>query len=158
MEFISQVWSALDPMAVPWSGWRVGWQVLAFTPGGHPHHHRCRHDLPALLPGAPCLDLHAIPLHFFRFWLWLTTGQVTSSGWRCTASTTPSQARPKTIRTARQAHGIKTVLLTGAELYRKEAKNVETQKKYGHNTPDDWPERKPVHPLFVARRRFDADH
>ena len=23
------------------------------------------------------LDLHAIPSHFFRFWLWLTTGQVT---------------------------------------------------------------------------------
>ena len=23
------------------------------------------------------LELHAIPSHFFRFWLWLTTGQVT---------------------------------------------------------------------------------
>ena len=23
------------------------------------------------------LDLHALPAHFFRFWLWLTTGQVT---------------------------------------------------------------------------------
>jgi len=26
------------------------------------------------------LDLHAIPSHFFRFWLWLTTGQVTKMG------------------------------------------------------------------------------
>ena len=23
------------------------------------------------------LDLHPIPAHFFRFWLWMTTGQVT---------------------------------------------------------------------------------
>ena len=23
------------------------------------------------------LDLHPLPAHFFRFWLWLTTGQVT---------------------------------------------------------------------------------
>jgi stearoyl-CoA desaturase (delta-9 desaturase) len=29
----------------------------------------------------------------------------------------------------------------GAELYRKESKNLETMKKYGHGTPDDWLER-----------------
>jgi stearoyl-CoA desaturase (delta-9 desaturase) len=38
-------------------------------------------------------------------------------------------------------HGIKTVLFTGAELYRKESKNQETLKRYGHGTPDDWIER-----------------
>jgi stearoyl-CoA desaturase (delta-9 desaturase) len=39
-------------------------------------------------------------------------------------------------------HGIKTVLFTGAELYRNEVKNPETLKRYGHGTPDDWLERR----------------
>jgi stearoyl-CoA desaturase (delta-9 desaturase) len=38
-------------------------------------------------------------------------------------------------------HGIKTVLFTGAELYRKESKNKETLQRFGHGTPDDWIER-----------------
>jgi stearoyl-CoA desaturase (delta-9 desaturase) len=33
------------------------------------------------------------------------------------------------------------VLLEGTELYRAEAKNMETMAKYGHGTPDDWIER-----------------
>jgi stearoyl-CoA desaturase (delta-9 desaturase) len=37
--------------------------------------------------------------------------------------------------------GIKTVLLTGAELYRAESRVPETMVKYGHHTPDDWVER-----------------
>ena len=40
-----------------------------------------------------------------------------------------------------QAHGIKTVLFTGAELYRAETKNLETVSKYGRGTPDYWIER-----------------
>jgi stearoyl-CoA desaturase (delta-9 desaturase) len=31
--------------------------------------------------------------------------------------------------------------LQGAELYRAEAKNIETLEKYGSGTPDDWIER-----------------
>ena len=38
-------------------------------------------------------------------------------------------------------HGIRTVLLQGAELYRQEARNQETMRRYGHGTPDDWIER-----------------
>jgi stearoyl-CoA desaturase (delta-9 desaturase) len=49
-------------------------------------------------------------------------------------------------------HGIKTVLLTGAELYRTESKNQETLDRYGHGTPNDWIERNIIHPLFMARR------
>jgi len=37
--------------------------------------------------------------------------------------------------------GIRTVLLTGTELYRAESKNAETVAKFGHNTPNDWIER-----------------
>ena len=86
------------------------------------------------------MDLHAIPAHFFRFWLWLGTGQVTKE-WvsihrkhhaKCETSEDPHSP---------QAHGIKTVLFKGAELYRAESKNKETMSKFGHGTPNDWIER-----------------
>jgi stearoyl-CoA desaturase (delta-9 desaturase) len=86
------------------------------------------------------LDLHAIPSHFFRFWLWLGTGQETKE-W--VAVHRKHHAKCETIEDPHspQTRGIKTVLLTGTELYRVEAKNVETQEKYGRGTPDDWLER-----------------
>jgi stearoyl-CoA desaturase (delta-9 desaturase) len=40
-----------------------------------------------------------------------------------------------------QTRGIKTVLLTGSELYRRKARNAKTLAKFGHGTPDDWIER-----------------
>ena len=43
------------------------------------------------------LDLHPAVSHFFRFWLWLTTGMITKgNGPRSTASTTP-RWKPRTI-------------------------------------------------------------
>lgn len=86
------------------------------------------------------LDLHPIPAHFFRFWLWLTTGMVTKE-W--VAIHRKHHAKCETIDDPHSpvAHGIKTVLLTGSELYRAEAKVQDTLDKYGHNTPDDWIER-----------------
>ena len=86
------------------------------------------------------MDLHAIPAHFFRFWLWLGTGQVTKE-WvsihrkhhaKCETSEDPHSP---------QAFGIKKVFWEGAELYRAESKNKETMVKYGHGTPNDWLER-----------------
>ena len=69
------------------------------------------------------LDLHPIASHFFRFWLWLTTGSGSpKSGLPSTASTTPSASRRKTPHSP-HVHGIKTVLFQGAELYRAESKN-----------------------------------
>jgi stearoyl-CoA desaturase (delta-9 desaturase) len=38
-------------------------------------------------------------------------------------------------------YGLKRVVLEGAELYIKEARNAETLEKYGIGTPDDWVER-----------------
>jgi stearoyl-CoA desaturase (Delta-9 desaturase) len=86
------------------------------------------------------LDLHAIPSHFFRFWLWLTTGMVTKE-W--VAIHRKHHAKCETVDDPHSpvTRGIKTVLLTGSELYRAEAKVNETLDKYGHNTPDDWIER-----------------
>ncbi len=86
------------------------------------------------------LDLHPVVSHFFRFWLWLTTGTVTKE-W--TAIHRKHHAKCETAEDPHspQVLGIKKVLLEGAELYRKEARNLETLEKYGRGTPDDWLER-----------------
>ena len=86
------------------------------------------------------LDLHPVVSHFFRFWLWLTTGMVTKE-W--TAIHRKHHAKVETPEDPHspQTRGIRTVLFRGAELYREEAKNQETLDKYGKGTPDDWMER-----------------
>jgi stearoyl-CoA desaturase (delta-9 desaturase) len=86
------------------------------------------------------LDLHPVVSHFFRFWLWLTTGMVTKE-WAAI-----HRKHHAKVETAEDPHspvtrGIKTVMWTGAELYRAESRNAETMEKYGHGTPDDWLER-----------------
>ena len=86
------------------------------------------------------LDLHAIPSHFFRLWLWLGTGQVTKE-WVSIHRKHHAKCETEEDPHSPQTRGIKAVLLTGAELYRVESKNKETLKKYGHGTPDDWLER-----------------
>ncbi|WP_298234666.1 acyl-CoA desaturase [uncultured Azohydromonas sp.] len=86
------------------------------------------------------LDLHPLPAHFFRFWLWMTTGMVTKQ-WVAIHRKHHAKCETEEDPHSPQTRGIKTVLLQGAELYRAEAKVPETMKKYGHNTPDDWIER-----------------
>jgi len=86
------------------------------------------------------LDLHPIVSHFFRFWLWLTTGMVTKE-WVAIHRKHHAKVETPDDPHSPQTRGIKTVLLRGAELYRDEAKNTETLAKYGHGTPDDWIER-----------------
>jgi len=86
------------------------------------------------------MDLHAIPSHFFRFWLWLGTGMVTKE-W--VAIHRKHHAKCETVDDPHspQTRGIETVLWRGAELYRAEAKNQETIAKFSHGVPDDWIER-----------------
>jgi stearoyl-CoA desaturase (delta-9 desaturase) len=86
------------------------------------------------------LELGALPSHFFRFWLWLTTGMVTKE-WVAIHRKHHAKCETEEDPHSPQTRGIKTVLLTGAELYRAESKVTETLEKYGHNTPDDWIER-----------------
>jgi len=86
------------------------------------------------------LELHAIPSHFFRFWLWLTTGQVTKE-WAAIHRKHHAKCDTEEDPHSPQTRGIRKVLLEGAELYRTESKNQETLDKYGHGTPDDWIER-----------------
>jgi len=91
------------------------------------------------------LRLHPVVSHFFRFWLWLTTGMNTRE-W--VAIHRKHHAR---VETAEDPHspqvlGIVRVLLEGAELYRQEARNRDTLRVYGHGTPDDWIERRLYRP------------
>jgi stearoyl-CoA desaturase (Delta-9 desaturase) len=86
------------------------------------------------------LDLHPLPSHFFRLWLWLTTGQETKQ-WVAVHRKHHARCETDEDPHSPQTHGIRTVLLRGTELYRKEARNVETQEKFGHGTPSDWIER-----------------
>ncbi|MEP7154920.1 MAG: fatty acid desaturase [Betaproteobacteria bacterium] len=86
------------------------------------------------------LDLHAIPSHFFRFWLWLATGQVTKE-WVSIHRKHHAKCETEEDPHSPMVYGIKKVLTQGAELYRVESKKKETMEKYGHGTPDDWMER-----------------
>ena len=86
------------------------------------------------------LDLHPIASHFFRLWLWLTTGQVTKE-WAAIHRKHHAKCETAEDPHSPQIYGIKKVLFQGAELYRAEQKNAETMVKYGHGTPDDWIER-----------------
>lgn len=86
------------------------------------------------------LDLHPVISHFFRFWLWLTTGMVTKE-WAAIHRKHHAKVETLDDPHSPQQFGIRKVMWQGAELYRKESKNSETMEKYGHGTPDDWIER-----------------
>ncbi|UMR30832.1 fatty acid desaturase [Massilia sp. MB5] len=117
-----------------------GWQTVAFTlivthitiaaVTIYLHRHQAHR----------ALELHAIPSHFFRFWLWLTTGQVTKQ-WAAIHRKHHAKCDTEEDPHSPVTRGIKKVFWEGAELYRAESKNQETLDKYGHGTPDDWIER-----------------
>ncbi len=86
------------------------------------------------------LDLHPVVAHFFRFWLWMTTGMVTKE-WSAIHRKHHAKCETADDPHSPMAHGIKTVLLEGTELYRRESRIKETIDKYGHGAPDDWIER-----------------
>ncbi len=83
------------------------------------------------------LDLHPVASHFFRLWLWLTTGQVTKE-WASIHRKHHAKCETEEDPHSPVTRGIKKVFWQGAELYRAESKNKETMEKYGHGTPDDW--------------------
>jgi stearoyl-CoA desaturase (delta-9 desaturase) len=86
------------------------------------------------------MDLHAIPSHFFRFWLWLSTGMVTKE-WVAIHRKHHAKCETEDDPHSPQTRGIETVFWRGSELYRAEAKNRETVTKFGLGTPNDWLER-----------------
>ncbi|MCO8247396.1 DesA family fatty acid desaturase [Comamonas thiooxydans] len=86
------------------------------------------------------LDLGPVPSHFFRFWLWLGTGMVTKE-WVAIHRKHHAKCETADDPHSPQTRGLGKVMREGAELYRAEARNEETLRKYGHGTPDDWMER-----------------
>jgi stearoyl-CoA desaturase (delta-9 desaturase) len=146
-------WASLHDSIVQWAinGWTdaSGWQVLAFTlivthitiASTTIFLHRSQ--------AHRALELHAIPSHFFRFWLWLTTSTVTKQ-WVAVHRKHHAKCETAEDPHSPVTRGIKTVLLQGRELYRDEAMKAETLKKFGHGTPDDWLE----HHLYTPRNNW----
>jgi stearoyl-CoA desaturase (delta-9 desaturase) len=86
------------------------------------------------------LDLHPVVSHFFRVWLWLTTGMQTKE-WVAIHRKHHAKCETPEDPHSPQTRGLRKVLWQGAELYMAEAGNKETLARYGHGTPDDWLER-----------------
>ena len=110
------------------------WQILIFTlivthitiAGVTIFLHRCQ--------AHRALDLHPIASHFFRFWLWLTTGMVTKE-WASVHRKHHAKCETIDDPHSPQVLGIQTLLTRGAELYKKEAANSETLEKFGASSP-----------------------
>ena len=86
------------------------------------------------------LTLHPLVSHFFRFWLWLSTGMITAQFvaiHRKHHANTDVDGDPHSP----VVFGIKKVLWRGIELYRQSAKDKEMIEQYSHGTPNDWIER-----------------
>ncbi len=121
-------------LGLPW--WQLGLVALALT------HvtiasvtiflHRCQ--------AHRGLDLHPAASHFFRVWLWLTTGMQTGD-WVAVHRKHHAKCETPEDPHSPQTRGLRTVLLQGAELYTTERSNPETLERYSRGTPSDWLER-----------------
>mgnify|MGYP003704444793 CR=1 FL=1 len=81
------------------------------------------------------LDLHPIASHFFRCWLWMTTGMVTKE-WAAIHRKHHAKCETVDDPHSPQIYGINRVLWLGVFLYVKESYNPETLERYGHGTPE----------------------
>jgi stearoyl-CoA desaturase (delta-9 desaturase) len=126
----------LDQGLLGWSGWAIFAYTLITTHITiaavtiYLHRHQAHR----------ALELHALPSHFFRFWLWIATGMQTKA-WAAIHRKHHAKCETDEDPHSPQTRGLDEVFWRGAELYRVEAKNNETLSKYGHGTPDDWVER-----------------
>jgi stearoyl-CoA desaturase (delta-9 desaturase) len=86
------------------------------------------------------LDLHPALRHFFRFWVWSTSGMLTRE-WVAVHRKHHAYCETEDDPHSPQIYGLKKVLTEGAELYQAEKNNPATLEKFGRGTPDDWVER-----------------
>ena len=83
--------------------------------------HRCQ---------APrALDLHPAVSHFFRLWLWLTTGTDTKE-WVAVHRKHLAKVETEDDPHSAQVLGIKTLLLEGREVYVRAAHDEEIKARY----------------------------
>ncbi|SEJ27780.1 stearoyl-CoA desaturase (delta-9 desaturase) [Paraburkholderia diazotrophica] len=136
MALLNSLLDFLAHGALRFSWWQIALWTLAVTHvtiiGVTVYLHRCQ--------AHRALDLHPIASHFFRFWLWMTTGMLTGQ-WAAIHRKHHAKCETEDDPHSPQTRGIWKVLLEGAELYRTEAKNEETMRKFSHGTPNDWLER-----------------
>ena len=86
------------------------------------------------------INLNAALRHFFRFWIWCTSAQLTRE-WVAVHRKHHAFCETKDDPHSPQIYGLRNVLLEGAELYQAEKQNPETLEKFGRGTPNDWLER-----------------
>lgn len=87
------------------------------------------------------LDLHPALRHFFRFWLWLTTGIVTKD-WTAIHRKHHAVCETEDDPHSPVMQGLKKILWEGIETYQEAAAKPEIMEKYGAGCPDDWMERR----------------
>jgi stearoyl-CoA desaturase (delta-9 desaturase) len=92
------------------------------------------------------LEVHPVVSHFFRFWLWLTTGMITKE-WAAIHRKHHAKCETEDDPHSPRIHGINKILFTGVVMYVKESHKTETMSRYGHGTPDDWLEHHVYTPL-----------
>ena len=138
-----EVLSFLSTGVLDWPVWKIVVAALVMThitiAGVTIYLHRCQ--------AHRALDLHPVVSHFFRFWLWATTGMQTRE-WAAIHRKHHAKCETAEDPHSPQVKGIRKVLLEGAELYMEEGNNDETLEKYGRGTPEDWVEHN-VYSKFV---------
>ena len=138
-----EVLNFLSTGVLDWPVWKIVVAALVMThitiAGVTIYLHRCQ--------AHRALDLHPIVSHFFRLWLWGTTGMQTRE-WAAIHRKHHAKCETAEDPHSPQVKGIRKVLLEGAELYMEEGNNDETLEKYGRGTPEDWVERN-VYSKFV---------
>ena len=92
------------------------------------------------------LDLHPILQHFFRFWLWMTTG-MTTKAWTAIHRKHHAKCETEEDPHSPMHKGIGNVFWRGVELYREARRQRADMDQYGKGTPDDWIERRLYTPL-----------
>jgi stearoyl-CoA desaturase (delta-9 desaturase) len=85
------------------------------------------------------IELHPVLRHFFRLWIWLSSGMVTRE-WVAIHRKHHAMVEREGDPHSPKIFGLSKVLLEGAELYRIESRNTATLEKYGRGCPDDWVE------------------
>ena len=86
------------------------------------------------------LRLHPAMRHFFRFWLWFSSGTVTKE-WVAVHRRHHVFADEPGDPHSPVIFGLKRVLAEGYELYAAAARDPDTLAHFGRGTPDDWMER-----------------
>jgi stearoyl-CoA desaturase (delta-9 desaturase) len=86
------------------------------------------------------IDLHSVLRHFFRFWIWCTSGMLTRK-WVAVHRKHHAFCETKDDPHSPQVLGLRKVLLEGAELYQEEKNKREMVEKFGRGAPNDWLER-----------------